>query len=89
MQTASPLRLVPSAQTLVPSPTLMMNEAVAQRRAAGRKTIHLGFGEATFPLHPLLWTALTRAAKHTNYAPVLGLPALRQTIAEYLARRGL
>jgi aspartate aminotransferase len=86
MQTASPLRLVPGAQTLVPSPTLMMNEAVAQRRAAGQKTIHLGFGEATFPLHPLLRTALARAAKHTSYAPVLGLPALRQAIAEYLAR---
>lgn len=86
MQTASPLRLVPGAQTLVPSPTLMMNEAVAQRRAAGLKTIHLGFGEATFPLHPLLRTALARTAKHTSYAPVVGLPALRQAIAEYLTR---
>jgi aspartate/methionine/tyrosine aminotransferase len=67
-----------------------MNEAVAKRRAAGRETIHLGFGEASFPLHPLLRTALAEAAKHTSYAPVLGIPELRQSIAAYLARkRGL
>ncbi len=89
-QTDSPLRLVPGAQSLAPSATLAMNEAVALRRSQGRETIHLGFGEASFPLHPLLHTALSRAAKHTGYAPVLGLSALRQAIAEYLARtRGL
>jgi aspartate aminotransferase len=63
---------------------------VAKRRAAGRETIHLGFGEASFPLHPLLATALAEAAKKTAYAPVLGIPELRQAIAKYLARkRGL
>ncbi|HEX9132839.1 MAG TPA: aminotransferase class I/II-fold pyridoxal phosphate-dependent enzyme, partial [Ktedonobacteraceae bacterium] len=66
---------------------LAMNEAVATRRAAGRETIHLGFGEASFPLHPLLAAALADAAKHTGYAPVLGIPKLRQAIAEYLARK--
>jgi len=86
IQTVSPLYLTRSAQMLAPSATLALNEAVAQRRAAGRETIHLGFGEAAFPLHPLLHTALTKAAKHTSYAPVLGIPALRQAIAEYLAR---
>src|SRR5437660_6368269 len=85
-----PLRLAPATQTLPPSATLAMNEAVAKRRAAGRETIHLGFGEAAFPLHPLLKTALAEAATHTSYAPVLGIPALRQAIAAYLARkRGL
>lgn len=84
--TISPLRLAPVTQTLAPSATLMMNELVAKRRAAGRETIHLGFGEATFPLHPLLHTALTRATRHTGYSPVPGLPALRRAIAEYLAR---
>ncbi len=86
----SPIQLVPGAQTLATSATLSMNEAVAKRRAAGREIIHLGFGEASFPLHPLLAAALAEAAKHTGYAPVLGIPKLRQTIAEYLARkRGL
>ncbi len=85
-QTISPLRLAPAMRTLATSATLTMNELVAKRRAAGRETIHLGFGEATFPLHPLLHTALTRATSQTGYAPVLGLAALRQAIAEYLAR---
>src|SRR3989441_4496675 len=86
----SPIQLISEAQTLATSATLAMNEAVAKRRAAGRETIHLGFGEASFPLHPLLATALAEAAKHTGYAPVLGIPVLRQAIAAYLARkRGL
>ncbi len=86
----SPLQLISTAQTLTTSATLSMNEAVAKRRATGRETIHLGFGEASFPLHPLLATALAEAAKKTAYAPVLGIPELRQAIAKYLARkRGL
>src|SRR6266568_5182448 len=90
LQPVTPLRLVSGAQSLAPSATLAMNEAVALRRSQGRETLHLGFGEASFPLHPLLHTALSRAATHTGYAPVLGLPALRRAIAEYLARtRGL
>ena len=88
--TISPLRLVKQARQSEPSATLSMNEAVAQRRAAGLETIHLGFGEATFPLHPLLQTALAQTANHTSYAPVSGKPALRKAIAEYLSRtRGL
>ena len=86
----SPIQLVSGARTLTTSATLSVNEAVAKRRAAGRETIHLGFGEASFPLHPMLATALAEVAKNTAYAPVLGIPKLRQAIAEYLARkRGL
>jgi aspartate/methionine/tyrosine aminotransferase len=67
-----------------------MNEAVAARRAAGQRTIHLGFGEAPFPLPTPLREELARAATRTEYAPVLGLPGLRTAIAAYLARtRGL
>jgi aspartate/methionine/tyrosine aminotransferase len=80
------MQLVSKAQALATSPTLSINEAVAKRRAAGQETIHLGFGEASFPLHPLLATALADSAKNTAYTPVLGIPKLRQTIAEYLAR---
>src|SRR5258707_13472786 len=85
-ETHTPLRLVSTAQTLPASATLATNEAVAKRRAAGRETIHLGFGEASFPLHPLLKTALAEAATHTGYAPVLGIPALCQAIAVYPTR---
>ncbi len=72
------------------SATLRMNEAVAARRAARQRTIHLGFGEAPFPLPMPLREELARAAIRTEYAPVLGLPGLRAAIAAYLARtRGL
>jgi aspartate/methionine/tyrosine aminotransferase len=72
------------------SPTLAINEAIAARRAAGQEVIHLGFGEASFPLHPALRAALIRGATSTSYTPVLGIPALRRAIAGYLGRtRGL
>jgi aspartate aminotransferase len=87
---SAPLGLAPAARALAPSATLAMNEAIAARRAAGREVIHLGFGEASFPLHPILRAALVEAATRTSYAPVLGIPALRQAIAGYLTRtRGL
>jgi aspartate/methionine/tyrosine aminotransferase len=77
-------------QSLTPSATLAINEAIAARRAAGHEVIHLGFGEASFPLHPLLRKALAEATARTSYAPVQGIPALRQAIAGYLSRtRGL
>ncbi len=86
----APLALAPLAGGRAPSPTLAINEAIAARRAAGRRVIHLGFGEASFPLHPLLRASLAEHAISTSYAPVLGIAALRQAIAGYLARtRGL
>ena len=85
-----PLSLSTTTSQFAPSATLSINEAVAQRRAEGRETIHLGFGEATFPLHPLLQNALAHAADHTSYSPVAGILPLRQAIADYLSRtRGL
>lgn len=90
-QSSAPLQLTQAKQGLASSPTLAMNEAVAARRAAGHgNIIHLGFGEASFPLHPLLSEALARAAHSTGYAPVAGLPGLRAATADYLGRtRGL
>jgi len=86
IQMSFPLQLAPSMQDMLSSATLAMNEAVAARRAAGQETIHLGFGEASFPLHPLLRGALNAAAGQTGYAPVPGIAALRQAIADYLTR---
>ncbi len=89
-QPHAPLGLTSSKQGLASSPTLAINEAVAARKAAGQSIIHLGFGEASFPLHPLLDEAFKRAARQTSYAPVLGLSPLRRAIADYLRRtRGL
>ncbi len=90
VQAYGPLQLASTMQDAEASATLAMNEAVAARRAAGRETIHLGFGEASFPLHPLLQNALNKSAKEAGYAPVLGIPALRKAIAGYLSRtRGI
>ncbi len=87
---ADPLGLNSAVAGAPVSATLRMNEAVAARRTAGQRTIHLGFGEAPFPLPIPLREELARAATSTEYAPVLGLPGLRAAIASYLARtRGL
>ena len=81
-----PLGLTPAHRSLSSSPTLAINEAVARRRAEGKTTIHLGFGEARFPLHPRLHQALAEAATRTSYAPVVGILPLRQAIAAYIQR---
>ncbi len=86
----TPLSLAPAMRRLSLSPTLAINEAVAARRAVGQVVIHLGFGEAAFPLHPLLRAALAGSATATSYPAVLGIPRLREAIAGYLNReRGL
>ena len=81
-----PLGLAAAAAAVTPSATLATNEAVAQRRAAGHETLHLAFGQASFPLPARLREALAEAASETGYAPVLGTASLRRAIAEYLAR---
>lgn len=83
---AGPLELVPASRVLESSATLAINEAVARRRAEGQETLHLGFGEAVFPLHPLLRSALAEAADCTGYDPVAGSADLRQAIAGYIER---
>lgn len=85
-ETIPPLQLHPLRNELVSSPTLAMNEAVARRRMEGRETIHLGFGEAMFPLHPALRQALAKTLERTGYAPVAGVLRLRQAIASYIQR---
>jgi aspartate aminotransferase len=87
---SQPLGLTPTVRSLPVSATLRMNELVAARTAAGQETIHLGFGEASFPLLPQLREALAAGASSTAYPPVLGFPALRAAVAGYLERtRGL
>ncbi len=83
---SSPLRVAADASWLTPSPTLSLNERMGQQPSAGYPTLDLGFGEASFPLHPLLKAALQDAPARTQYAPVLGLPALRQAIAEHIVK---
>jgi aspartate aminotransferase len=72
---------------LKPSATLLMNERVREMRAAGQDVYHLGFGESRFPVHAKVATALQDNAQQRSYLPVLGLPELRESIAEFYQRR--
>jgi aspartate aminotransferase len=71
------------------SPTLAMNEAVRLRQARGERVVHLGFGEAGLPVHPILRDALERASAANSYGTVAGSTALRANVVGYYARRGL
>lgn len=85
--TKIPLHLEETIQHLPFSATLAMNELIAEKEKSGKqKILHMGFGEAALPLHPLLKNALVESAAYTKYAPVLGLPELRQAIAGFLSR---
>ena len=68
------------------SPTLAANETAARLRSQGRTVLHMGFGEAPFPVHHRLREALARHAGERSYLPVAGLPALREAVREHQAR---
>lgn len=71
------------------SATLAINEEVGRRRASGEQILHLGFGEAGLPVHPILREALSRAAGDGRYGPVRGDAGLRAAVAAAYVRRGL
>jgi aspartate aminotransferase len=60
------------------SATLEINELVQQRIAKGYKVVHLGFGEATFPIQQKVVAAHRQASDITSYLPVAGLMKLRE-----------
>ena len=65
-----------SAQLRI-SPTLEINEQVSKARAEGKHVIHLGFGEATFPIQRDVLEAHRKASNETSYMPVAGIEAVR------------
>ncbi|KAF2132861.1 aminotransferase [Dothidotthia symphoricarpi CBS 119687] len=79
--------LTPLASRLRLSPTLEINELVQEELKKGRKVVHLGFGEATFPLQPNVASAHKQATLSTSYLPVAGLLKLRESIARFQTRR--
>lgn len=72
-----------------PSATLAANARVRARIARGLPTVHLAFGEAGLPVHPLLAERLAASAGLNSYPPVAGTPALLEAVAGYFGRRGL
>ncbi|MPY99278.1 MAG: aminotransferase class I/II-fold pyridoxal phosphate-dependent enzyme [Actinophytocola sp.] len=71
------------------SATLEINERVAAYRSAGRRIVHLGFGEAGLPVLPALADRLREAAGDNSYAPVAGSEEVRHAAAGYWHRRGI
>jgi aspartate/methionine/tyrosine aminotransferase len=65
------------------SPTLVINEKVNAMWAAGEDVLHLGFGESRFPVHSALACTFQENVLQQNYLPSLGIPELRETIANY------
>lgn len=79
--------LIDTATKLKLSPTLASNEMVLQRRAEGKRVLHMGFGEAPFPVAPRLKEALKNAAHRKDYLPTSGLRELRAAVLEYYAQK--
>lgn len=75
--TSKPL-LTTAASQLRLSATLEINELVLERRVQGQEIVHLGFGEATFPIHRSVAAAHRDASDLTSYLPVAGLKKLRE-----------
>ncbi|MHB8687308.1 MAG: pyridoxal phosphate-dependent aminotransferase [Candidatus Dormibacteria bacterium] len=71
------------------SPTLAVNQAIRQAQRDGRDIVHLAFGEAGLPVHPLLAEHLQAGIPSNAYGPVAGEEAVRSAAAGYLTRRGI
>jgi aspartate aminotransferase len=76
-----------SAGSLHLSPTLEINELVHHVRSQGKKVVHLGFGEATFPIQEDVLAKHQEESQSTSYMPVAGLPALREVRPPFLTQR--
>ena len=72
-----------------PSATLATNERIRELVAAGSPVVHLAFGEAGLPVHPVLREMLDAAASKNSYPPVAGTAAARSAAAGWFSRRGV
>ncbi len=68
------------------SATLSVNDRVRALRREGQTVFHLAFGESRFPVHPTIARALAEAAQSRSYLPALGIPELREAIADHYRR---
>jgi aspartate aminotransferase len=77
------------ARRVPPSPTLDANERIRALLAGGRPVVHLAFGEAGLPVHPVLREVLDAASSRNAYPAVSGTVAAREAAAGYFGRRRL
>lgn len=57
------------------------------RAHQGEPVLHMGFGQAPFPVHDKLVAALAKAARFNNYENVSGNAALRSQARDYLGEK--
>ena len=67
--------------------TLVINEKVNAMWAAGEDVLHLGFGESRFPVHSALACTFQENVLQQHYLSPLGIPELRETIANYYSEK--
>lgn len=65
------------------SPTLRINQQCRERISKGEKVYRLGLGQSPFPVPHSIVNALRLYAPQKDYLHVQGLPALRQTVADF------
>jgi aspartate aminotransferase len=73
--------LTPLASQLRVSATLEINELVQEQQRQGLKIVHMGFGEATFPIPTGVVVAHKEATFVTSYLPVAGQMKLKEVSA--------
>lgn len=72
-----------NVRTLKRSATLAINERSQALADQGKKIYRLGFGQSPFPVPSIVVKALQEYAFQKDYLPVMGLPALREAIANF------
>lgn len=65
------------------SATLAVNERSNALYKEGRRIYKMGLGQSPFPVPTEVVDALTLHASEKDYLPVMGLPALREAVAEF------
>ncbi|WP_087464620.1 pyridoxal phosphate-dependent aminotransferase [Oleiphilus messinensis] len=71
---------------ILPSATLRINELSNKLKSEGKEIFKLGLGQSPFPVPEVVVESLRQHAHEKDYLPVMGLMALRQSIAEYMSR---
>ncbi|MEX2442913.1 MAG: pyridoxal phosphate-dependent aminotransferase [Alkalispirochaeta sp.] len=77
----------PSLRSLKFSPTLLINERVAELRRAGNTVYHMGFGESPFPVHPTIRAAISDYSGKNQYMPAAGMAELRHAARDYILKK--
>jgi aspartate aminotransferase len=92
MDTTSPQTpaLSPRVVGIASSATVEMSERIRQAKAAGQEILPLASGDPNIDTPPEVIEAAYRAMRdgsQTRYGPAQGMPALREAIAQRIARR--